>query len=193
MKLLIPLTIIVLSFLIYYFFNAPSLGDSQNTSAIPIDTKSEVHVNPSTGHNPTPTTHVGETIPQIIDLTGGTYEDIKVKPEHEKSGSTKDYMTLDDLRAVKKNDEEIEKVKTLNFNQEVFEQVKKILQQSSSTYYAKKHIVLNTRITSVLTSNQARTKFINLMASDFGLDEEMIREQLKNHLIVWDWVSFLAP
>jgi hypothetical protein len=196
MKILIPLTILVVSFLIYYFFNAPSHGDTQKSinnknNSIPIGTTTEVHIQPQV--KPQPSTPTPSPVPQIIDLTGGSYENIKVIPKSKNLGSKRDYMTLDDLRKEHKNIEDKNQKKTLNFNQEVFEQLKKILQQSSSTYYAKKGIVLNSRISFLLPSQRAKDRFVTLLASDFGIDEEMAREQFKNHLIVWDWVSFLSP
>jgi len=196
MKILIPLTILVVSFLIYYFFNAPSHGDTQRSvnnknDSIPIGTSSEVHIQPKA--TPKPSSPTPNPLPQIIDLTGGSYENIKVQPKSKNLGSTKDYMTLDDLRKESKNLEEENQKKTLNFNKEVFEQLKKILQQASSTYYAKRGIVLNSSISSILTNMHARDRFVSLLASDFGLDEEMAREQFKHRLIVWDWVSFLSP
>ena len=196
MKILIPLTILVVSFLIYYFFNAPSHGDTQRSvnnknNSIPIGTTAEVHIQPKA--TPQPSQPTSSPAPQIIDLTGGSYENIKVEPKSKNLGSTRDYMTLDDLRKESKNIEVEHQKKTLNFNKEVFEQLKKILRQSSSTYYAKRGIVLNSRISSILTNERARDRFVSLLGSDFGLDEEMAREQFKHHLIVWDWVSFLSP
>jgi hypothetical protein len=196
MKILIPLTILVVSFLIYYFFNAPSHGDTQKSlnnkdNTIAIGTTTQVHVQPKS--TPQPATPTPSPQPQIIDLTGGSYENIKVQPKSKNLGSTRDYMTLDDLRKESKNLEDENQKKTLNFNKEVFKQLKKILQQSSSTYYAKRGIVLNSRISSILSNAHARDRFVSLLGSDFGIDEEMAREQFKHNLIVWDWVSFLSP
>lgn len=180
MKILIPLTILVLSFIIYYFFNTKPLISSKES--IPLDTQDislEKRKEAVTNNY----------IPSLAS--------IKVQPKPQTNIQTdKEYLTLDDLKnkdfkSTKPSKKE--KVSQKSYNQMVFHQLKTILQQSSSTYYAKKHIVLNSRISSILTSQNAREKFKISLATDFGLDDETIRQELKQNRTVWDWVVFLSP
>jgi hypothetical protein len=115
---------------------------------------------------------------------------------HSPTLSDKEVLTLDDLRrgpAGQKSSIKAVKASQKSYNQMVFLQLKKILEQASSTYYAKKHIVLNSYISTILSSRQSRERFKELLASDFGLDDETIGEQLKKNRTVWDWVIFLSP
>ncbi len=216
MKILIPLTILVLSFLIYYFLGAPTLGkdaplDKNEVESIPlIQSKPEIKTTPKiVQESVTPQEIQKETtiqdnqersslsttpitLPELVDMTGGSYEDIKVQPRTQKPGAEKDYLSLNDLRVAKKEHDQREP-KTFDYNEEVFKQLKIILEKSSSTYYAKKHIVLNSSISSLLYTKKAKERFVVLVADAFGLDQSMVQEQYANHLIVWDWVRYLSP
>ncbi len=177
MKLLIFLTIPILAFIIYYFFNAPEAVKVQKS--LPLDS--------TILQDATPLVQKDDTyIPSLAQIKTVTKERVQ---------SHKEFLTLDDLRTVKKEPLQKEKKVVLNhhFNREVFEQLKRILQQSSSTYYAKKSIVLNSHISLLLPSLEAKEKFKNLLSSDFGLDRESIEQNFRKNRTVWDWVLFLSP
>ena len=176
MKILIPLTILVLSFIIYYFF---------------ADSPQKVHTL-STPVNPevlTPAKNDTLTVQDYIP----SLANIKVDPKPE----NREFLTLNDLKSGNHPVNQkalVEKVLIQkSFNQEIFIQLKLLLQKSSSTYYAKKHIVLNSPISAILTSQDAKEKFKTFLSSDFGLDEQTIELQFKNNRRVWDWVMFLSP
>ncbi len=180
MKILIPLTILVLSFIIYYLFNAPAgMAGSEVT---PVDTKTLT------------TEKKKEALREnyISNLAS-----IKTTPSLPRSSQTdKEYLTLDDLRSGKFQHHKMLTKKVISeksYNQMIFQQLKTILQQASSTYYSKRHIVLNSRISSILTSQNARERFKASLSSDFGLDTETIDKELKTQRTVWDWVMFLSP
>jgi len=176
MKILIPLTILVLSFIVYYFF-ADSPKRVQTTSA-PVNTEVLAPADKDI-------VTVQNYIPSLANM--------KV----EEKSADKAYLTLDDLK--KKNQPVNQKAHLAkvpvqkSFNEEIFKQLKSILQKSSSTYYAKKHIVLNSPISSILTTQNAKEKFKTFLGSDFGLDAHTIEQQFKKNRRVWDWVMFLAP
>jgi len=180
MKILIPLTILVLSFIIYYFFYVPVTA--KETEHIDVDIQ--------------PISFKKEKEPVRHDYISNLAT-IKTVPIEKKSAPQKEYLSLDDLRHNRSNFKQNSKQDTLSsqqsYNQMIFEQLKTILQQASSTYYAKKHIVLNSHIASILTSQSAKEKFKALLASDFGLDDETINQELKHNRTVWDWVIFLSP
>jgi hypothetical protein len=179
MKLLIPLTILTISFIIYYFFNAPK----ENKGDFIEVEKVGKYKNPYTKQNPySPYEPKGEWEKQIPSIG-------QVEPE--KQVVQKDYLSLDDIKHKMPKVEKAPMNRT--FNYEVFLQVKKILQQSSSTYYSKKHIVLNSHIISILNTQTSRDKFKTYLATDFGLDDQTIDEQMRKNRTVWDWVVFLAP
>ncbi len=180
MKILIPLTVLVLSFIIYYFFNTPARVTSSEVK--PVDTKIL-------------------TLEKKKEVLKENYisnlATIKAAPSFPKKIQTnKEYITLDDLRGgnFKQSNIVTEKVMSeKSYNQMVFQRLKTILQQASSTYYSKRHIVLNSRISSILTSQNAREKFKASLSTDFGLDNETIEKELRRKRTVWDWVMFLSP
>jgi hypothetical protein len=180
MKLLIPLTILIISYIIYYFFYIPpkeSKGDFIEVEKV------GKYKNPYSRQNPySPYEKRGEWEREIPSIRESDPKDNVIQ---------KDYLSLDDIRS-KTPKKEI-KPMSRSFNYEVFLQVKKILQQSSSTYYSKKHIVLNSNIISILNTQTSRDKFKSYLATDFGLDDETIEEQMRKNRTVWDWVVFLAP
>ena len=180
MKILIPLTILVLSFIIYYFFNTKPLISSPESTPlerqnIDLEKKKETLTN--------------NYIPSLAS--------IKIDPHPQTNIQTeKAYLTLADLR--NKNfkmtkPSKKEEVSQKHYDQIVFHQLKTILKQSSATYNAKKRIVLNSPISSILTSQNAREKFKIALSTNFGLDDETIRQEFKQNRTVWDWVVFLSP
>ncbi len=180
MKILIPLTILVLSFIIYYFFNTPMLPE-----------KKDAHV--AVSIEPVPITKEKTVTEHNYISNLATVETIPVT--NKKPAAPKEYLTLDDLRHNRQQVTTNSQITTesQSYDQMVFEQLKRILQQASSTYYAKKHIVLNSYISSILPSQNARERFKTLLGSDFGLDEETINQEMKHNRTVWDWVLFLSP
>lgn len=180
MKILIPLTILVISFIIYFFFTTP-VGPKVETS-IPLDT-SKLEYRKEAQKSPP------SYVPNLATIKSVPTPSKTTTPQ-------KEYLTLDDLKKGPKQDKHAPHKSvpaTHNFNQIIFQQLKLLLQQSSSTYYAKKPIVLNSRISSILPSQDAREIFKSKIASDFGLDDETIEEQMRKNRTVWDWVIFLSP
>ncbi len=180
MKILIPLTILVLSFIIYYFFNAPARVESSEVH--PVDTE---------------TLTLEKKREVLKDNYISNLASVKPTPSLPKKIQTdKEFLTLNDLRGgnLQRNTKHTKKMLSQkSYNQMVFQQLKMILQKASSTYYSKRHIVLNSPISSLLTSQNAREKFKVSLATDFGLDNETIENELKNNRTVWDWVIFLSP
>jgi hypothetical protein len=180
MKLLIPLTILTISYIIYYFFYIPP--KEKEGDFIEVE-KVGKYKNPYTKQNPySPYEKKGEWQKQIPSIRQSDPEEKVIQ---------KEYLSLDDIKHKMPKKEVLPMSRT--FNYEVFLQVKKILQQSSSTYYSKKHIVLNSNIISILNTQTSRDKFKSYLATDFGLDDETIDEQMRENRTVWDWVVFLAP
>jgi hypothetical protein len=171
-------TIFVVSLLIYYLYYQPViLGDGNNT----IDVELKESSNPS------------------YKRSDNYYKNIKryryptiEEPLKDNSAPIKDYMTLEDI---KKKTKEIKKEEShpSSFNEEIFRQVKSILEASSDTVYQKKRIVLNSRISSLLISHDAKESFKSMLMRDFGYDYQTINEEFKKNRTVWDWVIFLSP
>ncbi len=180
MKILIPLTILVLSFIVYYFFNTQSSSIKSDTTPVEVQSLTLEEKKEIPAHN------------YISHLA--TIKSVPTQPQT--TFSDKAYLTLDDLRNAK-----AEAIPTVtnkdmsqkSYNQMIFQQLKTILQKASSTYYAKKHIALNSSISLILTSPNARERFKHSLAADFGLDDETINQELKHNHTVWDWVMFLSP
>ena len=187
MKILVPLTILIVSFLLYYLFAPSSMkieGDKEDISSIPIVLDSSWQKEE-------------ESVVQnriVIPITDTVQIQPIPKSEKKAPKSSREYMTLNDLRTANYEAEiKEEKTTTKTFNEHIFNHFKLILQQSSSAHYAKKHIVLNSRISSIINSNESRAKFRDLISADFGLDYETIDDNLRKHRLVWDWVTFLSP
>ncbi len=180
MKILIPLTILILSFIVYYFFYTPITEQKVEHVEVAIQPISLKKEKKEIRHD------------YISNLATA-----KTIPVEKKHAPEKEYLSLDDLRHNRTQFNHNNKQESHNsqqsYNQMIFEQLKKILQQSSSTYYAKKHIVLNSYISSILPSQSAKEKFKALLSSDFGLDDESINQEMKHNRTVWDWVIFLSP
>lgn len=180
MKILIPLTVLVLSFIIYYFFSTPISSTSKKVPPLSENVSTFKEKSEMLAEN---------FIPSLASM--------KIQPRPQNSIQTdKVYLTLDDLKNKKFKSTGTDKDKQVSqksYNQMIFQRLKTLLQQASSTYYAKKHIVLNSRISSILTSQNARDKFKTALATDFGLDDETIEQELKRNRTVWDWVTFLSP
>jgi len=188
MKILVPLTILIVSFLLYYLFAPSSMkiegNKEEEISSIPIDLDSSWQKREESVAKNRVVIPVADTI----------RVQPSPKPAKKAPQSSREYMTLNDLRTANYESEiKEEKTKTKTFNEHVFNHLKLILQQSSSTYYSKRHIVLNSRISSILNSNASRAKFRDLISADFGLDYETIDDNLRKHRLVWDWVTFLSP
>jgi ribosomal protein S8E len=191
MKLLIPLTILVISYIIYYLFYEPKVikkGDFIEVEDIKEITKEDdkKYKNPYKKQNQYAPL-IKETTPTPLKVTPPSIKQV----EPEKEVIQKEYLTLEDIK--KKTPTPKKAPMSRPFNYEVFLQVKKLLQQASNTYYAKHSIVLNSHIISILPTNESRQKFKDLLMSDFGLDEQTIDEQFGKNRTVWDWVVFLAP
>jgi len=192
MKLLIPFTILVVSFILYSFF-APSLGEEKKVKKQATTTIQSTHIAPAQTIPRDERSYNAATVDEPRQVQSMSMLARKAKMRQKKEADfSSGTLSLDDLRVKQKSFRTKINV-SKNFNQEVFAQLKTILQQSSSTYYAKKHIVLNSRISSILHNTQARERFIALLSSDFGLDEETLRSELSRLPLVWDWVRFLAP
>ena len=205
MKIIVPLTILIVSFLIYYLFapSSPKIdGNKDALSSIPIelDTSWQKKVEVTSTPLELDTTWQKEEESAknnnvVLDIP--IADTVRVQPIQKPKKapkSSREYMTLNDLKTANYEAEiKEEKVKHTTYNEHVFNHLKLILQQSSSTYYAKKHIVLNSRISSILNSNAARSKFRDLISADFGLDYETIDDNLRKNRLVWDWVTFLSP
>ena len=182
MKILIPLTILVISFIIYFFFTTP-VGPKVKT-ATPIDTSKLELI------QPTQDTH-NDYIPSLATIE--TIPKIKKPLAKEK----REYLTLEDLKKGPHQQNVTKTTKKVGSTQQykmmIFQQLKLLLQQSSSTYYARNHIVLNSTISRILPSQDARETFKSKLSSAFGLDSATIEEQMQQNRTVWDWVIFLAP
>ncbi len=185
MKFLIPLTILVVSYLIYSLFYTPK--EPKKGDFIEVDTSTKEYKNPHKKQN-----QYAPYIPPSTTLSPTIVKEPSIKQtKPDEKEISKEYMTLDDLKQKMPKPKKVPMNRP--FNYEVFLQFKRVLQQSSSTYYAKRSIVLNSYISSILTSNHSRERFKELLMSDFGLDEMTIEEQYHKNKTVWDWVLFLAP
>ncbi len=96
MKILIPLTILVLSFIIYFFFSTPQ--KTMPKEQIPLDTKTLSDIQPE---KDTKTRYIsGENISLPTSSAVQTLDDLKVETETPQSSQNmgKEYLTLDDLK-----------------------------------------------------------------------------------------------
>ncbi len=189
MKLLIPLTILVISYIIYYLFYEPQQlkkGDFVEVEDITPLQKPTTYKNPYKKQN-----QYAPYIPPVTQEPTPIVPPSIKQVEPEKKVIQKDYLTLEDLK--RKTPTTPKEPMAKPFNYEIFLQVKKLLQQSSNTYYSKHSIVLNSYIGSILPTQESREKFKALLMSDFGLDNQTIEEQFLKNRTVWDWVTFLAP
>ena len=189
MKLIIPLTILIVSYLIYYLFYEPKeikKGDYIDIKDIEIDAK---YKNPNKRQNPDapyikPKEVIIKEAPVIIEPS--------IKEEKpEDNVIQKEYLTLEDLK--KSTPPPKKEPMSRPFNYQVFLEVKKILQQSSNTYYAKHSIVLNSYISSILINDEQRERFKSLLIEHFGIDSQNIDRVFYENKTVWDWVVYLAP
>jgi len=100
--------------------------------------------------------------------------------------SKKDFIALTDL---KYGHSVYDEAKTsIKSNSKTFDKITKALQDISG----QKHIVLNTKISSLLKSKEATERFKKLLSNDFGLSDELIEKNLKQNYYVWDWVKSLS-
>jgi len=189
MKLIIPLTILIVSYLIYYLFYEPKeikKGDFVDIEDIKVDAK---YKNPNKRQNTDapyikPKEVIIKEAPVIIEPS--------IKEEKpEDNVIQKEYLTLEDLK--KSTPHPKKEPMNRPFNYQVFLEVKKMLQQSSNTYYAKHSIVLNSYINSILINDEQRQRFKDLLVQQFGEDPQNIDEVFYKNKTVWDWVIYLAP
>ncbi len=189
MKLLIPLTILIVSYLIYYLFYEPKeikKGNYIDIEDIKIDAK---YKNPNKRQNPDasyiePKKDIVKNAPVIV-----TPSIKQVEPEDNEV--QKDYLTLEDIK--QKTPQEKKAPMNRPFNYEVFLEIKRLLQQASNTYYAKHSIVLNSYISSILINNSQREEFKSLIETNFGIDRDSLDQIFYKNKTVWDWVVYLAP
>jgi len=93
MKILIPLTVLSLSFIIYYFFNTVPKSSSKKDT--PVRTKASATIQ-------TPSKHETKTPPPPLKtvVKNITLEDLRAVANHHHTFTqpTKAYLTLEDLR-----------------------------------------------------------------------------------------------